>query len=106
MDEQQDAQDQLGPAPADNLGFDPRHFFATPDIRRDLSAVKPHACMENVRQIGNYVHCFNGNHGMRLAPGDILVRQSDGTFTVEPMKIVTTDKKGNVLQPKNASGKV
>lgn len=102
MDPEQDAQDQL----ADTQGFDPRHYFATPDVRRDLTAVKPHACMENVRQIGNYVHCFNGNHGMRLAPDDILVRQSDGTFTVEKMKVITTDKKGKPLPPKNHSAKV
>lgn len=94
MDNQQAAPDEIEGAPA---GFDPNHYFATPSSRVDLATVKPHTCMQNVKQIGNYVHCYDGQHGMRLAHDEILVKKADGTFIIEKINIVTTDKKGAIV---------
>lgn len=73
-------------------GFSPLHHYATPDTRVDLSKVKPHACMTNIKQIGNYVHCYNGNHGMRLGPHDMLVQNKDGQFEIVQITPTVTEE--------------
>lgn len=78
-------------APLERPNF-PQHFFASPSSAFDMSHVKPHACMQNVEQRGNYIHCFDGNHGMRIPHGKMLTRDSNGNFQLVDMMVV--DEKG------------
>lgn len=75
----------------------PQHFFASPSSTVDMNAVKPHACMENVRQRGNYIHCMNGNHGMRIPPGKVLTKDGHGNFQLED--VVIRDETGEIVKP-------
>lgn len=53
----------------------------------DITKIKNHACMVNVKQIGNYIHCFDGNHGMRIPQGKILDRV-DGQWVLKDMVVL------------------
>lgn len=66
------------------VGFDSSHYWATPDSRIDLSVVKPHTCMTDLVQRGNYIHCNVGHHGMRIAPNQIL-DNVDGEWVLRDM---------------------
>lgn len=83
MDPSTPAPDEVVPSPA---GFDPNHFWAQPSSRVNLSTVKPHRCMVNIKQIGNYVHCYDGHHGVRLAPNQMLVKQGDN-FVIKEIEV-------------------
>lgn len=71
--------------PVDTPNF-PGHMFSAPDSSFDVSKVKPHACMTDIVQRGNYIHCNTGNHGMRVPPGKILTQQ-DGRFALTDIVI-------------------
>lgn len=70
MGDGEDPQQQLEP---ESQGFDPTHKFAVPGARVDMLNVQAHTCMKNVVQRGNYIHCFDGNHGIRLEHNQVLV---------------------------------
>lgn len=82
-------------------GFDPNHLYATPSSRIDLSQVKPHDCMTDVVQKGNYIHCYTGHHGIRLKPNQIL-NKKNGQYVIEEMVVQESPK----LPPKRKRGKV
>lgn len=98
MDPQPPTSEPVAPAPA---GFDPNHFWARPESRIDLTAVKPHKCMQNIRQIGNYVHCYDGNHGVRLKPNQMLVKEGDN-FIIKDIEV----HQSPVLPVKRKRGKL
>lgn len=83
MDPESSASGEVVQAPA---GFDPSHFWAKPSTRVDLTAVRPHTCMQNIKQIGNYIHCFDGHHGVRLAPNQMLVKDGDN-FVIKEIEV-------------------
>lgn len=73
MDQEPLAPDQLADFVPNPQGFDPKHYFASPSIRYNMATIKPHTCMKNVVHRGNYIHCKDGNHGIRLEPDQMLV---------------------------------
>jgi hypothetical protein len=83
---------------SETLATDPsKHKWAKNESNFDMSLLKPHACMQNIKQIGNYIHCYTGNHGMRLQPGTMLTKDADGNFTV--VDIPLRDETGKVIAP-------
>lgn len=94
-----DSEAQLKPQP-----YFPQHLFASPSSSFDSSKVKPHVCMQNVEQRGNYIHCHNGNHGMRIPHGKILTKDADGNFQLEDILVrdetgaLVTDAKGRPVK--------
>lgn len=55
-----------------------------------MTKVKPHACMDNITQRGNYIHCVPGNHGMRIPQGKILDR-IDNQWVLKDMVVLKTE---------------
>lgn len=81
-------------APLERPNF-PQHLFAKPSSSVDMNQVKPHACMERVEQRGNYIHCFAGNHGMRIPHGKVLNKDVHGNWILED--ILVRDEEGNPI---------
>lgn len=71
-----------------SVGNFPDLQFSRPSSQVDLSLVKPHVCMQNIEQRGNYIHCRDGNHGMRIPAGKILNKDKNGNWILEDMKII------------------
>lgn len=62
------------------------HKWAENESSFDLSQVKPHICMQDMAQFGNYIHCKTANHGMRMPANKILVKTAEG-FGLEDMVV-------------------
>ena len=75
------------------------HYFAQPDSIFDLSKVEPHQCMTDMVQVGNYLHCNTGHHGMRI-PAGMVVNCHDGQWVLEEMVVHDVDKRGKLLKKK------
>lgn len=75
-------------------------LFARNESNFDITKVKPHQCMTDIVQRGNYIHCNTGNHGMRIPADKILVQKADGSFDLEDMVVHTTNKKGKIVAAK------
>ena len=71
--------------------------YSVPDSTFDISALKPHKCMSDIIQRGNYIHCNVGNHGMRLPVGKMLVKLPNGDFDIvdQPLR----DADGKIVAP-------
>lgn len=81
------------PAPATNPT---QHRWGSNTGTFDMSKLKPHRCMVNLHQRGNYIHCRDGNHGMRIPAGKILVKTPDG-WNLDDVTVLNVDSKGNVV---------
>lgn len=77
----------------------PQHLFASPSSSVDLRQVKPHACMQNIENRGNYIHCFEGNHGIHIPQGKMLSKDANGEWRLEDM--IIRDENGNPLYHPN-----
>ena len=82
--------------PTEGKGFDPSHLWAKPGARVNLDVLRKHQCMVNIVQKDGYIHCYNGNHGMKIPPGKILVKK-DGVFTIEDVVIL---EPANIVEDK------
>ena len=93
MDGEQIEQDPSQQAASVN----PWPVFGTPSSSFDMKAVKPHACMQDIVQRGNYIHCNVGNHGMRIPLGKMLVKDAKGNWDLadQPLR----DEHGKILAP-------
>lgn len=72
-------------------------LWARNESNFDVSAVKPHKCMDNIVQRGNYIHCFTGNHGMRIPAGKILTKDAAGNWALADMVVFDVDETGQVI---------
>ena len=82
----------------------PIHLFASPSSDGiNPATMRPHVCMQDVEQQGNYIHCKTGSHGMRLAPDEILEKDANGQFIIS--KVVVRDRYGNPVVANDANAK-
>lgn len=71
--------------------------YALPESEFDMQAVVPHACMVDMVQLGNYVHCNIGQHGMRIPAGKMLTRLPNGKFDLVDQPMM--DSTGQIVAP-------
>lgn len=69
--------------------------WATPSSTFDMRNLKPHKCMVDVVQRGNYIHCSTGNHGMRIPQGKMLTKDEQGNWDLidQPLR----DEHGKIV---------
>lgn len=87
MDDQSTPEDD-SPAPAVEASNPRMHRWASNESNFDIAAAKPHACMSDIVQRGNYLHCNTGNHGMRIPAGKILIQTPEGAFDLVDMVVL------------------
>lgn len=73
----------------------PWPVWGKPESNFDLSQIKPHQCMTDLVQRGNYLHCNTGNHGMRIPVGKMLTKDEQGNFDLIDQPL--SDSKGKVV---------
>lgn len=75
----------------------PWPVWGTPASSLDIKALKPHNCMVDIIQRGNYIHCNIGQHGMRIPQGKQLVKDAQGNWDL--IDIPLRDSQGKILAP-------
>lgn len=78
----------MGTTPQQETVGDGQHYWSRPETSFDITKVKPHACMVNIEQRGNYIHCFDGNHGMRIPAGKILDKDDAGNWIIKDIQVL------------------
>lgn len=62
-------------------------LWSNPESQFDISSIRPHNCMVDIVQRGNYIHCNEGNHGMRIPAGKILNKR-DGEWVLDNIVVL------------------
>ena len=82
-----------------NQEVNPWPAFGKNESNFDISLVKPHSCMQNIvprTMYGqHFAHCIDGNHGIHIPHGKMLIKDANGDFDIVPIPL--RDENGKIV---------